>query len=80
MQILDLFLFKKEFDTVTTKMIDTIFTTVGEFARTLVNSVFCIAVGIHFYSLKEHLFGDTITEQLNQIGHTKPDDNVEYMY
>lgn len=80
MQILDLFSLKKDFDTVTTKMADTIFTTIGEFARTLVNSVFCVAVGIHFYSLKEHLFGDTITEQLDQIGHTKPDDNVEYMY
>jgi phage-related holin len=80
MEILKMLSIEPEYDATTKKMVETIFMTINEFARTLVNCSFCVVLGIHFYSLKESKHGYTITEQLNQIGHTQPDDHVEYVY
>lgn len=79
-QILELFSINTSFDEVTNKLVQTLLQTVSEFARALVNTVFCVGVGLHYYSLKEFQFGHTITEQLNQIGSNRPDDDVELSY
>lgn len=79
-QILDMFGLQTSFDEVTQTLINTIFQIVSDFARTLVNCVFCVAVGLHYYSLKEFKFGYTITEQLNKIGNNSTDEDVELSY
>lgn len=62
------------------KLVESILTSIGEFARTLIYSVFSAAIALHFYSLKEKNDGMGTTELLEQIGTNKEDDNIELTY
>lgn len=62
------------------KLVDSILTSIGEFARTLIYSVFSAAIALHFYSLKEKKDGLGTTDLLEQIGKNKEDDNIELTY
>ncbi|MCU0434182.1 MAG: hypothetical protein MUC87_12055 [Bacteroidia bacterium] len=79
-QILDMFGLNTSFDELTQKLIDTLLEVLSNFARTLVNCVFCVAVGLHYYSIKEFRYGNTISEQLNKIGKSGTNDDVELSY
>ena len=62
------------------KLVQCILTSLGEFAKTLINSVFCAAIALHFYSLKEKKDGKGTMEMLDQIGKNKDDDHIELTY
>lgn len=62
------------------KLVQSILTSVGEFARTLIFSVFSAAIALHFYSLKEKKDGKGTAEMLEQIGNNKDDDHIELTY
>lgn len=63
------------------KLVESILTSVGEFARTLIFSVFSAAIALHFYSLKEKKDGKGTMEMLEQIGkNNKDDDHIELTY
>jgi hypothetical protein len=62
------------------KLVESILTSIGEFARTLIYSVFSAAIALHFYSLKEKQDGKGTLELLEQIGKTKDDDHIELTY
>lgn len=61
-------------------LIQTILVSIGEFAKTIINSVFCVSVALQFYSLKEKLYGEGTMEIINTIGTQKDDDDVELIY
>jgi len=62
------------------KLIETILTSVAEFAKTMVNSIFCLAVGLHFFSLREKQEGRGTKELIEKIGTKADDDGVELTY
>lgn len=62
------------------KLVKSILTSLAEFARTLIYSVFSAAIVLHFYSLKEKKDGQGTLALLNQIGTTKDDDHIELTY
>ncbi|HTF05579.1 MAG TPA: hypothetical protein VK826_16245 [Bacteroidia bacterium] len=62
------------------KLLESILTSLGEFARTLIYSVFSAAIALHFYSLKEKKDGKGTLEMLDQIGKNKDDDHIELTY
>lgn len=62
------------------KLVESILVSLGEFARTLIFSVFSAAIALHFYSLKEKKDGKGTMEMLEQIGKTKDDDHIELTY
>ncbi len=62
------------------KLVESIMTSLGEFARTLIFTVFSAAISLHFYSLKERKDGKGTTEMLEQIGKNKDDDHIELTY
>lgn len=62
------------------KLIESILTSLAEFARTLIYSVFSAAIALHFYSLKEKKDGLGTMELLDQIGKSKEDDHIELTY
>jgi hypothetical protein len=62
------------------KLIESILSSLAEFARTLIYSVFCAAIALHFYSLKEKKDGLGTMALLDQIGKSKEDDHIELTY
>lgn len=62
------------------KLIESILTSLAEFARTLIYSVFSAAITLHFYSMKEKKDGQGTMALLSQIGTTKDDDHIELTY
>lgn len=62
------------------KLVESILTSLAEFARTLIYSVFSAAIVLHFYSLKEKKDGQGTIALLNQIGTSKDDDHIELTY
>jgi hypothetical protein len=62
------------------KLVESILTSLAEFARTLIYSVSCAAVALHFYSLKERKDGQGTMEMLEQIGKNKDEDHIELTY
>ncbi|HEU4719546.1 MAG TPA: hypothetical protein VFU15_17000 [Bacteroidia bacterium] len=67
-------------DDVDWKLIQTIAGTLGEFARTMVNSVFCIAIALHFHSLKEKVDGEGTKKLVESIGTKQEDEQVDLTY
>lgn len=61
-------------------LVQSILTSLGEFARTLIFTVFSAAIALHFYSLREKKYGTGTMELLDQIGKTKDDDHIELTY
>lgn len=61
-------------------LVNAILTGTGEFAKTMVYSVFAATIAIHFYSLKEKKDGKGTIGMLESIGKNKDDDNIELTY
>lgn len=62
------------------KLVESILSSLAEFARTLIFTVFSAAISLHFYSLKEKWDGTGTREMLEQIGKNKDDDHIELTY
>jgi hypothetical protein len=62
------------------KLLQAILMSIGEFAKTMVNSVFCISVALHFFSLKEQLDGEGTKKLVDSIGSKQDDDGIELTY
>lgn len=75
-------LFSYEIDQSSTDwmLIQTVLISIGEFAKTIINSVFCISVALQFYSLKEKMDGEGTMQLVNSIGTKKEDDGIELIY
>jgi hypothetical protein len=59
------------------RLITTVLMTLGEFAKTVINSVFCITVALHFYSLKEKNDGEGTKKLVDSIGTKNEDEGIE---
>jgi hypothetical protein len=80
-ELLDLFGFNiQNYSEVDWKLVDSILSSLAEFARTLIYTVFCAAICLHFYGLKEKKDGKGTMELLAQIGNNKDDDHIELTY
>ncbi len=62
------------------KLLRTILLSLGEFAKTIVNSVFMVAVALHFYSLKERIDGEGTQKLVAMIGEKQEDEGIELTY
>jgi hypothetical protein len=62
------------------KLLKTILFSLGEFAKTMVNSVFMVAVALHFYSLKEKIDGEGTQKLVAMIGEKQEDEGIELTY
>lgn len=62
------------------KLLITVLTSIGEFAKTIVSSVFCVSVALQFYSLKEKLDGEGTKKLVDTIGTNNDDDGIELTY
>lgn len=78
--ILELFSIDLSQDSPDFRLLQTVLTSVGEFARTIVNSVFCISVALQFFSLKEKEDGEGTKELIEEIGTKNDDDGIELTY
>lgn len=78
--ILQLFSIDLSADSPDYRLLQTVLTSVGEFARTIVNSVFCISVALQFFSLKEKEDGEGTNELIEEIGTKNDDDGIELTY
>jgi hypothetical protein len=62
------------------KTVQTVLGTLSEFAKTIINSVFCVTIGLHFYSLKEKADGEGTKKIVDSIGMKNEDEGIEYTY
>jgi hypothetical protein len=61
-------------------LVNAILVAVGEFAKTMIYSVFAATIAVHFYSLKEKKDGKGTFSMIESIGKNKDDDNIELTY
>lgn len=62
------------------KLLQTILMSLGEFAKTIINSVFMVTVALHFYSLKERIDGEGTQKLVAMIGEKQEDEGIELTY
>lgn len=62
------------------KLLTTALLSLGEFAKTIINSVMCVTVALHFYGLKEKMDGEGTIKVVEMIGSKQDDEDVEYTY
>jgi hypothetical protein len=62
------------------KLLTTILLSLGEFAKTIINSVMCVTVALHFYGLKERQDGEGTKEIVETIGSRTDDDEADYTW
>ncbi len=62
------------------KLLMTVVLSLGEFAKTIINSVMCLAVALHFYSLKERIDGEGTKKIVETIGSKIDDDEADYTW
>jgi hypothetical protein len=62
------------------KLLTTILLSLGEFAKTIINSVMCVTVALHFYSLKEKQDGEGTKKIVEMIGSKTDDDEADYTW
>ena len=62
------------------KLLTTVLLSLGEFAKTIINSVMCLAVALHFYSLKEKIDGEGTKKIVETIGNKIDDDEADYTW
>lgn len=60
------------------KLLTTVLLSLGEFAKTIINSVMCVTVALHFYSLKEKRDGEGTKKIVETIGTKTDDDEADY--
>ncbi|HET6991317.1 MAG TPA: hypothetical protein VFJ43_08345, partial [Bacteroidia bacterium] len=59
------------------KLLQTVLLSLGEFAKTIVNSVMCVTVALHFFGLKEKIDGEGTKKIVEMIGSKQEDESVE---
>jgi hypothetical protein len=62
------------------KLLTTVLLSLGEFAKTIINSVMCVTVALHFYSLKEKQDGEGTKKIVETIGAKTDDDEADYTW
>jgi hypothetical protein len=62
------------------KLLTTVLLSLGEFAKTIINSVMCVTVALHFYSLKEKQDGEGTKKIVEMIGAKTDDDEADYTW
>lgn len=62
------------------KLLTTVLLSLGEFAKTIINSVMCVTVALHFYSLKEKRDGEGTKKIVETIGAKTDDDEADYTW
>jgi hypothetical protein len=62
------------------KLITNVLLSLGEFAKTIINSIFCVTVALHFYGLKEKLDGEGTKQYVGLIGSKTDDDEADYTW
>jgi hypothetical protein len=62
------------------KLITNVLLSLGEFAKTIINSIFCVTVALHFYGLKEKLDGEGTKKYVELIGSKADDDEADYTW
>lgn len=62
------------------KLLTNVLLSLGEFAKTIINSVFCVTVALHFYGLKEKMDGEGTKKYVELIGNKVDDDEADYTW
>ena len=62
------------------KLLETALLSLGEFAKTIINSVFCVTVALQFFGTKEKIDGEGTKKIVEMIGSKQEDESVEYTY
>jgi hypothetical protein len=62
------------------KLLQTVLLSLGEFAKTIINSVMCVTVALQFYGMKEKIDGEGTKKIVEMIGTKQEDDGVELTY
>ncbi|CAN5848886.1 hypothetical protein BH11BAC7_BH11BAC7_18760 [soil metagenome] len=62
------------------KLLTTVLLSLGEFAKTIINSIMCVTVALHFYSLKEKRDGEGTKKIVEIIGSKTDDDEADYTW
>ncbi|CAN5134199.1 hypothetical protein BH09BAC5_BH09BAC5_03680 [soil metagenome] len=62
------------------KLLSTVLLSLGEFGKTIINSVMCVTVALHFYGLKEKLDGEGTKKIVEMIGSKTDDDEADYTW
>jgi hypothetical protein len=75
-----LFSFELDETSADMKLLSTVLLSLGEFAKTIINSVMCVTVALHFYSLKERRDGEGTKKIVETIGAKTDDDEADYTW
>ncbi|MDQ3108272.1 MAG: hypothetical protein M3R17_00110 [Bacteroidota bacterium] len=62
------------------KLLTSVLLSLGEFAKTIINSVMCVTVALHFYGLKEKQDGEGTKKIVETIGSKTDDDEADYTW
>jgi hypothetical protein len=62
------------------RLIESILLSLAEFGKTIVNSIFCLSVALHFYGLKERVDGEGTKQVVEMIGTKNEDEGIELTY
>lgn len=62
------------------KLLTTVLLSLGEFAKTIINSVMIVTVALQFYSLKEKQDGEGTKKIVEMIGSKTDDDEADYTW
>ena len=62
------------------KLLETALLSLGEFAKTIINSVMCVTIALQFYGLKEKIDGEGTKKIVEMIGSKQEDEGVELTY
>lgn len=62
------------------KLLETALLSLGEFAKTIINSVMCVTIALQFYGLKEKIDGEGTKKIVETIGSKIEDEGVELTY
>jgi hypothetical protein len=62
------------------RLLTTVLLSLGEFAKTIINSIMCVTVALHFYGLKEKIDGEGTKKVVEMIGSKTDDDEADYTW
>jgi hypothetical protein len=62
------------------KLLQTVLLSLGEFAKTIINSVMCVTVALQFFGMKEKIDGEGTKKIVEMIGSKQEDEGVELTY
>lgn len=62
------------------KLLQSVLLSLGEFAKTIINSIFCVSVALHYFSLREKVDGEGTKKIVEMIGSKQEDEGIELTY